>query len=85
MPDLLIWAGIFICLSQSAMFSGLNLAVFGIGRLRLEVETSTGNKDARKVLDLREGFNLTLTTILWGNVGPKTLSCGKYTFRGRSG
>jgi len=39
MPDLLVWAGIFICLSQSAMFSGLNLAVFGIGRLRLEVDS----------------------------------------------
>jgi hypothetical protein len=55
------------------MFSGLNLAIFGIGRLRLEVETSSGNKDARKVLGLREEFNLTLTTILWGNVGVNVL------------
>ena len=50
--NILVWTGIILCLSQSAMFSGLNLAVFGIGRLRLEVEASTGNRDARAVLAL---------------------------------
>ena len=71
--DLLTWGGVLLCLSQSAMFSGLNLAVFGIGRLRLEVEASTGNSNAQKVLALRKNFNLTLTTVLWGNVGVNVL------------
>jgi len=31
-----MWLGIALCLSQSAMFSGLNLVVFSLSRLRLE-------------------------------------------------
>ena len=38
MSSYLTWAGILFCLSQSAMFSGLNLAFFTMSRLRLEVE-----------------------------------------------
>lgn len=48
------WLGILFCLSQSAMFSGLNLALFGISRLRLEVEVKSGNKAAAKVLGFRK-------------------------------
>jgi hypothetical protein len=69
----LVWVGIAFCISQSAMFSGLNLALLGISRLRLEVEASTGNKNAERVLDLRKDSNLLLTTILWGNVGINVL------------
>ena len=69
----LIWIGIVICISQSAMFSGLNLAFFSITRLRLEVEASTGNMKARKVLDLRKDSNFVLTTVLWGNVSVNVL------------
>ncbi len=64
-----IWGGIFLCLTQSAMFSGLNLAFFCISRLRLQVEAAGGNRDARKVLRMRENANFLLCTILWGNVG----------------
>ena len=64
----LIWIGIAFCISQSAMFSGLNLAVFSVSKLRLEVEASSGNQDARRVLALRRRSNFLLTTILWGNV-----------------
>lgn len=71
--DTLIWLGIAFCLSQSAMFSGLNLALLGISRLRLEVDASTGNKDAQKILSLRRDFNFLLTTILWGNVAINVL------------
>ncbi len=67
------WLGILFCLSQSAMFSGLNLALFGISRLRLEVEVQSGNEDARKVFDFRRDSNFLLTTILWGNVGINVL------------
>ena len=68
-----VWAGIFLCLSQSAMFSGLNLACFSVSRLQLEIEASNNNQDAVKVLGLRRDSNFLLTTILWGNVGVNTL------------
>lgn len=69
----MIWIGIALCLSQSAMFSGLNLAFFSISRLRLEVENRQGNKAAATVLALRSDSNFLLTTILWGNVGINVL------------
>ena len=65
---LLTWTGIILCLSQAAMFSGLNLAVFSVSRLRLEIEAALGDQQASQVLALRSDPNLTLTTILWGNV-----------------
>ena len=34
--SVVVWLGIALCLSQSAIFSGLNLAVFSLSRLRLE-------------------------------------------------
>jgi hypothetical protein len=71
--NILIWLGIFFCISQSAMFSGLNLALVGISRLRLEVEASTGNPQALKILSLRRDVNFLLTTVLWGNVGINVL------------
>ena len=69
----LVWLGILFCISQSAMFSGLNLALLGISRLRLEVEASAGNPAANKILKLRRDFNFLLTTILWGNVAVNVL------------
>lgn len=65
----LIWLGILVCLTQSAMFSGSNLAFFSLSRMRLEAEVEKGNKAALKVLKLREDSNFLLCTILWGNVG----------------
>lgn len=70
---ILTWIGIAFCISQSALFSGLNLALFSITRLRLEIEASTGNRNAKKVLELRKDSNFTLTTVLWGNVSVNTL------------
>ena len=69
----LVWMGIAFCITQSAMFSGLNLALLGISRLRLEVEASSGNPAAVKILALRRDFNFLLTTILWGNVAINVL------------
>ena len=71
--NLLVWAGILFCITQSAMFSGLNLAMLGISRLRLEVEATSGNSSAIKILKLRKDVNFLLTTILWGNVGINVL------------
>ncbi len=71
--SLLTWTGIALCLSQAAMFSGLNLAVFRVSRLRLEIEATLGDRRASQVLALRADPNLTLTTILWGNVAVNVL------------
>jgi metal transporter CNNM len=62
------WIGVALCISQSAMFSGLNLAIFSISRLRLEVKAAGGSREATRVLALRRNFNFTLATVLWGNV-----------------
>jgi len=69
----IVWVGILFCISQSAMFSGLNLALLGISRLRLEVDASMGNAAAVKSLALRQDSNFLLTTILWGNVSINVL------------
>ncbi len=71
--DTFIWLGIVLCVSQSAMFSGLNLAMFGVSRLWLEVEVASGNRAARRVSEMRRDSNFLLTTILWGNVGINVL------------
>ena len=71
--DLLIWIGIALCISQSAMFSGLNLGFFSISKLRLEIEASQRNRHAENILELRKDSNFLLTTILWGNVGINVL------------
>jgi hypothetical protein len=70
---LLVWVGIAACLSQAALLSGLNLAVFSVSRLRLEIEASAGDAAARRVLELRRDTNLTLATIIWGNVAANVL------------
>jgi hypothetical protein len=57
--SILTWLGVILCLAQAAVFSGLNLAVFSVSRLRLEVEAAGGNRDAIKVLGLRRQSNLT--------------------------
>lgn len=71
--SIMTWMGIVFCISQSAMFSGMNLALFSISRLRLEVDASSGNKGAAKLLRMREDSNFLLTTVLWGNVGINVL------------
>jgi metal transporter CNNM len=68
----LVWLGIVLCVTQSAMFSGLNLAFFGVSRLQLEVEAET-NVRAERVLRMRQDSNFLLTTILWGNVSINVL------------
>jgi hypothetical protein len=62
------WLGIAACIMQSAAFSGLNLAVFSVSPLRLQIEADSGNKDAANVLELRKNTNQILATIVWGNV-----------------
>ncbi|OOG25171.1 Mg2+ and Co2+ transporter CorB [Thioalkalivibrio denitrificans] len=71
--DLLTWIAILLCLSQSAMLSGLNLGLFSLGTLELEVEARKGHPGAQRVLELRRDANFALVTILWGNVGVNVL------------
>ena len=74
MNEIFIWIGIGFCLTQSAMFSGLNLAFFSLTRLRLEIEADFSPLDgAKRVLAMRKDSNFLLTTILWGNVGINVL------------
>ena len=62
----LTWVGIVLCISQSAILSGLNLAFFSISKLRLKVEANRGNHRAGVVARVRKDSNLLLATILWG-------------------
>ncbi len=73
MMELLTWLGIVLCISQSACFSGLNLAFFSLSRLQLEIESGQGDPQAKKILLMREDSNFLLTTILWGNVAINVL------------
>ena len=50
----LTWFGILFCLSQSALFSGSDLAAFAVGRLRLEVDAAGGDPAAKRVCEIRE-------------------------------
>jgi metal transporter CNNM len=67
------WLGVFACIVQSGLFAGLNLAVFSLCLLRLQVEADGGNPDAVKVLDLRKNANQVLATVIWGNVTTNVL------------
>jgi CBS domain containing-hemolysin-like protein len=71
--DILIWFGIAFCVTQSAIFSGLNLAFFSLSRLQLEVEAKQGNESAIVILSMREDSNFLLSTVLWGNVSINVL------------
>jgi hypothetical protein len=73
MESIWIWLGILVCITQSATFSGLNIALFSLSRLRLEVAANDGDLLAAKVLVLRKDANFTLATILWGNVSVNVL------------
>jgi metal transporter CNNM len=69
----IVWIGIALCIIQSAIFSGLNLAFFTVTKLRLEIEAAKNNKHACRVLALRQDSNFLLVTILWGNVSVNVL------------
>jgi hypothetical protein len=68
-----VWLGIMVCIAQSALFAGLNLAIFSLSQLRLQLEADGGNADAARVLDLRKDSNQVLATVIWGNVSTNVL------------
>src|SRR5215831_11808280 len=67
-PTIWIWLGISACIALSALFAGLNLAVFSLSQVRLQLEADGGNQDAARVLALRKESNQVLSTLIWGNV-----------------
>jgi metal transporter CNNM len=69
----LTWLGILICLSQSAILSGMNLGLFSLSKLELNVAAKKGDKCAKRILKYRRNTNFTLVTILWANVGVNVL------------
>ena len=71
--QLLTWLGMLLCIIQAGTLSGLNLAVFSLSRLNLEVEVADGNPYAERVLEMRRESNRTLATILWANVSVNVL------------
>jgi metal transporter CNNM len=73
LPSEWLWAGIVLCILQSAMFSGLNLAVFSLSQLRLQIDADGGDADAARVLALRRNSNQVLATIVWGNISTNVL------------
>lgn len=69
----MIWGGIILCLMQSALFSGLTIGLFGLSRLRLEIQADTQHVGASKILELRKDANFLLCTLLLGNVSVNVL------------
>ncbi len=67
-PGIWIWLGIVVCVTQSGLFAGLNLAIFSLSQLRLQIDADGGNADAARVLELRKNSNDVLATVIWGNV-----------------
>ncbi len=72
-PEIWIWFGIAFCVVHSGLFAGLNLAIFSLSPLRLQIEVDGGNIDAARVLDLRKTSNQVLASIIWGNVSINVL------------
>jgi metal transporter CNNM len=72
-PIVWLWLGILACVVQTALFAGLNLAIFSLSQLRLQLEADGGNADAARVLELRKNSNQVLCTVIWGNVGTNVL------------
>ena len=73
MLSIWVWIGIIACVVQSGLFAGLNLAVFSLSQLRLQIEVDGGDADAARVLELRKNSNQVLATIIWGNVSTNVL------------
>jgi len=72
-PAISTWLGILVCIVLSALFAGLNLAIFSLSQLRLQLEADGGNNDATRVLALRKDSNQVLATLVWGNVGTNVI------------
>ncbi|MGA8820975.1 MAG: hypothetical protein WB624_27105 [Xanthobacteraceae bacterium] len=73
LANVFIWRGIALCIIQFVTFPGLQSCNFQRQQFRLEVETVGGKRDASGLLALRKKSNLTLASVLWGNVAINVL------------
>ena len=71
--EILKYIGIVLALIHAAMFSGVNLGLFGVSRLRLEVLADIKDENAMRILSLRKDAHFLLSTILWGNVSANVI------------
>ena len=62
-----------LCLRHPVRLVFLNLAVFSLSQLRLQLEADAGDADAARLLELRKNSNQVLATIIWGNVSTNVL------------
>ena len=49
-PSVWIWLGIIACITLSALFAGLNLAIFSLSQLRLQLEADAATRMRRASL-----------------------------------
>jgi len=72
--SILSWIGIFLCLTGSAICSGLTLGFFSLSRIHLELLAQQGgDKAANTILCIRQDANFLLATLLWSNVAVNVL------------
>jgi len=64
---------VFVLITLSAFFSGLNLGLFTLDKQTLKRQAALGNKQAARIYPLREYGNQLLTTLLLGNVLVNTI------------
>ena len=68
-----MWLGILLCLTGSALCSGLTLGFFSLSRIHLELLKKQHLPEAALILSLRENANFLLATLLWSNVAVNVL------------
>ena len=71
--SLFMWFGILLCLTGSAICSGLTLAFFTLSRFHLEILSKQKDIAVRSILTLRKNSSLLLATLLWSNVAVNVL------------
>ncbi len=71
--SLFMWLGILLCLTGSAICSGLTLGFFSLSRIHLELLKKQDRPEAQLILTLRENANFLLATLLWSNVAVNVL------------
>ena len=59
---------VFLLVSLSAIYSGLNIALMSLSKNDLKRKKKLGNKDAARVLPFRANSHLSLASILFANV-----------------